>query len=229
MKIDGIDNIELIKEERKSFAAIVHPDLRVIIKTPFIAKEWELDGFIKRKTKWILKQISFFQQFNCSLDKTYECGSSILYLGKQYQLIVEKAPLKNIIKVSKNKIFILTSAPQKVDDINISLKRWLQQRAYIVFRETLRECVKAFPDLPEPTLRIRKLNKRWGSYLKKHEIVLNSELIKASKQSIKYVIFHELCHAYFERHTDQFYSLLSSKVPQWKKIKDNLELKILSY
>lgn len=229
MKIDGIGNIELIKEKRKSFAAIVHPDLRVIIKTPSIAKQWEIDSFIKRKTKWILKQISFFQQFNSSLDKKYECGSSILYLGKQYQLIVEKAPWKNIIKVSKNKIFILSSAPQKIDDINISLKRWLQQRAKVIFDECLKECLKAFPDLPEPVLKIRKLNKRWGSYLKKHEIVLNPELIKASKQSIKYVIFHELCHVYFEQHTDQFYSLLSSKVPEWKKIKDNLELKILRY
>lgn len=79
-----------------------------------------------------------------------------------------------------------------------------------------------------PTLKVRKLKRRWGSYLKKNEIVLNPDLIKASKQSIDYVIYHELCHAYFDKHTDDFYNLLSLKMPNWKQVKENFELKLLS-
>ena len=65
--------------------------------------------------------------------------------------------------------------------------------------------------------------------MKKHEIILNPDLIKANKKSIDYVIFHELCHAYFPNHSDGFYNLLATKMPDWKQVKEWFELKLLSY
>ena len=188
-------DFRIIKEDRKSLSAEVYPDFRIIIKAPIQAKDFEIDNFIKRKTLWIDKQLSYFKQFN--------------------------AP--------ENKIYVLSSAPQKIDEINKVFQEWLVKRAEIIFNERLNECIKGFPDVEKPVLKIRKLNKRWGSYLKKHEIVLNPALIKASKQSIDYVIYHELCHAYYPNHTDEFYNLLSLKMPNWEKIKEKMELKLLSY
>ena len=223
-----MSEFKIVKEDRKSLAAEVYPDFQVIIKAPKQAKDFEIDDFIKRKTFWIKKQIDYFKQFNAPENKIYESGSSALYLGRQYQIIIERAALKNVVKVLKNKIYILSSAPQKIDEINKAFESWLLGRANIIFAERLKECVKAFPDLEMPTLKVRKLKRRWGSYLKKHEIVLNPDLIKASKQSIDYVIYHELCHAYFDKHTDDFYNLLSLKMPNWKQVKENFELKLSS-
>lgn len=158
-----------------------------------------------------------------------EQENSTLYLGRQYQVIIEKAALKNVVKITNNKIYILSSAPQKIDDINKAFSDWLIKRAEVVFKERLTECLKSFPDLAKPSLKIRKLNKRRGSYLRKHKIVLNPELIKANKKSIDYVICHELCHAYYNSHTEDFYNLLSLKIPNWKQIKERFELKLLSY
>lgn len=223
------NDFRIIKEDRKSLAAEVYPDFRIVIKAPVKAKDFEIENFIKRKTSWINKQLTYFKQFNVPGNKIYESGSSALYLGRQYQVIIEKAALKNVVKIANNKIYILSSAPQKIDEINKAFSDWQVQRAEVVFRERLNECLKSFPDLEKPILKIRKLKKRWGSYLKKHEIVLNPELIKASKISIDYVIYHELCHAYYNNHTEDFYNLLSLKMPDWKKVKENMELKLLSY
>ena len=99
---------------------------------------------------------------------------------------------------------IISGAPPKTAQINADFQKWRLRRAEDVFAERLRECLKSFPDLPTPVLKIRKLKKRWGSYLKKHEIILNPDLIKANKKSIDYVIFHELCHACFPNHSDGF-------------------------
>lgn len=224
-----MDNIKVVKEKRKSLAVEVYPNFTVLVKSPEQAKDFEIKDFIKRKTTWIEKQLNYFKQFNMPEDKVYESGSSALYLGRQYQVIIEKSPLRNIIKVLNNKIYILTPSPQKLDEINHALQNWFVKRAETIFNERLNFCMKAFPDLKMPKLKIRKLNKRWGSYLKKHEIVLNPALIKASKQSIDYVIYHELCHAYYPNHTDEFYNLLSLKMPNWEKIKEKMELKLLSY
>lgn len=219
----------IIREKRKSFAAEVNPDLRVAIKAPLEAADREIDAFIRRKTKWINKQIAYFKQFNRPENNKIVSGCSVLYLGRQYQVIVEKAAWKNAIHVLKNKIYILSSAPQKTDEINAAFQNWLFSRAQTVFSERLAECMKAFPTLTTPDLKIRKLQKRWGSYMKKHQIVLNPGLIKASKRSIDYVIFHELCHAFYSNHTADFYTLLSTKMPDWQEVKEKMEIKLLSY
>ncbi len=224
-----LDNIKIIKEKRKSLVVEVYPNFSVVIKSPEQAKDFEIRDFIKRKTPWIEKQINYFKQFNMPEDKIYESGSSALYLGRQYQVIIEKSLLRNIVKVFNNKIYILTPFTQKIDEINRAFSDWMVKRAEVVFNERLNVCMKAFPDLKMPSLKIRKLNKRWGSYLKKHEIVLNPALIKASKHAIDYVIYHELCHAYYPNHTEEFYNLLSLKMPNWEKVKEKMELKILSY
>ncbi|HBO58701.1 MAG TPA: M48 family peptidase [Alphaproteobacteria bacterium] len=221
--------MNIVKESRKSFAAEVTPDGAVTIKAPVQANDAEIDAFIVRKTKWIEKQQAYFRQFNRPERAEIVSGGSVLYLGRQYQIVIEKAAWKNAVRVLKNRICILSSAPQKTAEINADFQKWLLRRAEDVFAERLRECLKSFPDLPLPVLKIRKLKKRWGSYLKKHEIILNPDLIKANKKSIDYVIFHELCHAYFPNHSDGFYNLLSTKMPDWKQVKEKLELKLLGY
>ena len=155
-----LDSIKTIREKRKSLAAEVYPNFSVVIKAPEQAKDFEIRDFIKRKTPWIEKQINYFKQFNMPEYKIYESGSSALYLGRQYQVIIEKSLLRNIVKVFNNKIYILTPLPQKLDEINRAFSDWMVKRAEVVFNERLNVCMKAFPDLEMPSLKIRKLNKR---------------------------------------------------------------------
>ncbi|MBD0331200.1 MAG: M48 family metallopeptidase [Chitinophagaceae bacterium] len=67
------------------------------------------------------------------------------------------------------------------------------------------------------------MSKRWGSCTPAGRIILNTELIKAPKGSIEYVIIHELCHLVHHNHTKAFQSLQSRMLPNWRKWKDRLE------
>ena len=73
-----MDNIKIVKEKRKSLAVEVYPNFTVLVKSPEQAKDFEIKDFIKRKTTWIEKQLSYFKQFNMPEDKIYESGSSAL-------------------------------------------------------------------------------------------------------------------------------------------------------
>lgn len=57
---------------------------------------------------------------------------------------------------------------------------------------------------------------------------MNFKLIHASKRQIDYVITHELCHIEHPDHSAAFYRLLSSRIPDWKQIKTDLEHSLLS-
>ncbi len=226
MEIKGSCSAELVREPRKSLSIRVFPDGRVVIKAPIQATDAEIDAFIERKRLWVKKQLVYFNQFHCCEQRNIVSGCSILYLGRQYQLIVTKNIQKRIV-VEKNKIVLYTPLPNNRTDIHDSLTKWQQDRAVAIFSERLKCIVKLFEDFPLPTLKVRKLAKRWGSYLKSNTIILNPQLIQASKPAIDVVIAHELCHHYYKEHSKAFFNLLTSKIPNWKQIEDKMEQKIL--
>lgn len=226
MDIKGICSAELIKEPRKSLSIRVFPDGRVVVKAPSQATDAEIDAFIERKRLWIKKQLIYFNQFHACEKHDIVSGCSILYLGRQYQLVVVKNIQKRIA-VEKNKIVLYTPLTNNRTDIHDCLTKWQQERANVVFSERLKYVVKLFKDMPLPALKIRKLAKRWGSYLKSNTIILNPQLIQAPKAAIDVVIAHELCHHYYKDHSAAFFNLLTSKIPNWKHIEDKMEQKIL--
>ena len=226
MDIKGICSAELIMEPRKSLSIRVFPDGTVVVKAPLQATDAEIDAFIERKRLWLKKQLVYFNQFHACERHGVVSGCSILYLGRQYQLIITKNIQRRIV-VEKNKIVLYTPLPNNRTDIRDCLTKWQQERATAVFPERLKHVIKLFEDMPLPALKIRKLAKRWGSYLKSNTIILNPQLIQAPKVAIDVVIAHELCHRYYKDHSKAFFNLLSSKIPNWKQVEDKIEKKIL--
>jgi predicted metal-dependent hydrolase len=64
--------------------------------------------------------------------------------------------------------------------------------------------------------------RRW-SCSKKWNITLNSELVKAPRWCIEYVLTHECCHLVEFKHTKKFYELLTTIMPDRQKQKNKLE------
>lgn len=67
------------------------------------------------------------------------------------------------------------------------------------------------------------MEKRWGSCTRNGKITLNTELVKAPKACIEYVMVHELCHLAIRNHTKDFYDLQAKLLPDWQKWKEKLE------
>ena len=213
---------EEIEEDRKSFSVTVYPSGKIIYKVPQKSSSLERKRFLAKKSEWINKQRAFFKQFSLK-KQSFISGSEVLYLGRRYQLIVkERNPKK--ISFAANKILI-----QSMQSSKRILKTFMKQRAESIFAERLCECLKLFPNLQikQFRLKIRRMNKRWGSYHTNGDIFLNPELIKAPKRCIDYVICHELCHQTHKSHNHKFFNLLEQKCPDYKTRKIELELKIL--
>ena len=71
------------------------------------------------------------------------------------------------------------------------------------------------------------MNKRWGSLSPKGTLTLNLNLIKAPVDCIDYVIVHELCHLIQPNHSPKFYKLIKKLMPDYQKLKNKLELKLI--
>lgn len=210
--------------KRKSLGIKVHPNATVEVLAPSNTKEELILEKIKVKAPWILKQIDHFNSYRPGTpERRFINGETHLYLGRQYRLKIVP-DTTDVVKAWRGQLWI-----HAVNTNNENLKKqldvWYKQKAIFVFNDLLQEVMPKFKKykIGPPVLTIRAMSKRWGSCSPAGKIILNTELIKASKGCIEYVIIHELCHLVNRNHDRAFFNLLIKMMPDWKKWKDRLE------
>lgn len=211
-------------QERKSLGIKVHPEGRVEVLSPFTAKQQDVMEKVRQKAPWILKQIDYFNSYKPLTPKRrFINGETHLYLGRQYRLKIVPND-ENIVKAYRGQLW-MHAVDTNPDALKQQLDTWYKQKATIVFNELLEEVLPKFNryKINKPTLSIRYMSKRWGSCTPGGKIILNTELIKAPKGSIEYVIVHELSHLVHHNHTKAFQYLQSRILPDWEKWKNRLE------
>ncbi|OHB56575.1 MAG: hypothetical protein A2Y12_04690 [Planctomycetes bacterium GWF2_42_9] len=227
----GKETIEFELEfyERQRFRIDVHPNNRVVVYAPIGKNIDEIKERVKKKAPWIIKQKLYFEQYQPSLpNKSYISGETHLYLGRQYRLKVSESNYEEVRLVGK---YILVHIKSKQNTLKVKalVEEWYKVHARKIFQQYLLDCYNRSDKFrfELPKYQIRKMNKRWGSYTKRGDILLNLELIKTPLYCIEYVIMHELCHVEVRNHNVQFYKLLTALMPDWKKRKEKLHTFLL--
>lgn len=213
---------ELLYQERKSLGISVHPDRRVTVKAPLDAPFDRVLELIRKRAPWILKQQSYFLSFEpLTPERKFVSGETHLYLGRQYRLKIFDAP-SDKVKLKGGFIEVYTQNRSKTKDLVLD---WYKKHAELKFQEIAKTWVERFKKYGvEPSqVLIKQMDMRWGSCTPKGKIILNSELIKAPKGCIEYVIVHELCHLVHHNHSAAFFELQTREMGDWGKWKERLE------
>ena len=211
--------------DRKTMGVKVFPDSSVKVIAPLQAEISQVMEKVKMKAKWILKQQKKYQSFQPgTTERKYKNGETHLYLGRQYLLKIENAKTPTV-KVYRGKMVVFTPRNDAAT-IEKIIKNWYRLKAISTFDKVLEEKMKLFAKykIEKPEMQIKWMEKRWGSCTKNGKITLNTELIKAPKACIEYVMVHELCHLIHHNHTKDFYALQSLMYPDWEKWKEKLEV-----
>lgn len=209
---------------RKSLGIKVTPNGNVNVLAPVNTALLDINKKVKSKANWILKQQSFFNSYKPHTPtRKFVSGETHLYLGRQYKIQIAKGDIDEV-KIYRGTMLI-TSKNTYAIYLEKVLTEWYKTKAIIHFEELLIACLDKFKKykIAKPILYIRQMQKRWGSCTKAGKIILNTELIKAPKASIEYVIIHELCHLIHYNHNKDFYALQNKLYPNWEKWKEKLE------
>ena len=218
-------NYDIVYNDRKNLKIIVNPNKEVVVEAPINTNLELISNKVKKRAKWIYKQINFFDEFHpLTPPREYESGETHYYLGKQYILKV-KEDIKNSVELFDNNLIINVKYRDNRKLIKDIIYSWYLNQAKIIFQNKLKEIEEKLDryNFKSNKLIIKKLETRWGSCSKFGTITLNTELIKAPMNCIKYVILHELCHIKYKNHNQKFFRMLESVMPDWKKWKDKLE------
>lgn len=212
----------VVYSERKTLGIVVNPDGSVIVKAPIGILKEKVSEKVKKRASWIIKQQNFFKSFGKKMpQRRYISGESHLYLGRQYRLYVKEGK-PNSVSFKGRCFEIVCTSKDKAESL---MTAWYKERAKVKFAEIAEPIIQQFKKYGvEPkSLYIQAMENRWGSCTAKQKIILNTELIKAPKPCIEYVITHEMCHLLHKNHTKAFYELLTNEMPDWEKWKNKLE------
>lgn len=225
MELITTHKIRVEKKDIKNITLKVKPTCEVILTVPLNTDDKHIEYILKKRNDWINKKIDFFQLNNKIENKEYVSGESFKYLGKNYRLKVIQSDIENV-KLLRGYIQIFIKDKTDLKRKQKLLNSWYMNKAEDYF-EKIVEKYKPIIKKEVKNIRIRQMKTRWGSCnFSKGYINLNSELIKKSKESIEYVVFHELAHLIYDNHSREFYNYLDTYMPDWRIRKDKLETKL---
>lgn len=210
----------------------VKPDMTIeVTASERVPIEFIMD-FVKSKGSWILKNVGNFKDVQPlrQSEREYVSGETFKYLGKQYRLRVQKTTDVDKVKYFRGFIYLYVKDTDNVDRKAKLMEEWYRKRANIIFNESLEKMYSLIQKygVEKPNIDVRLMKARWGSALiDNNTILLNSELIKAPKYCIDYVVLHELIHFKYNNHSEKFYQMLYSLMPDWEKRKNILDEEIV--
>lgn len=214
----------LRRSDRLTLAISVLPDGAVELIAPHDAHHEAIAAKVGKRLRWIVAQKRNFADMNKAREpRSYASGSTHRYLGRQYRLKVRKGTT-TAVKLA-GAYFHVTVSVQGPDAVRDALAAWFRAKAIDQFSRRLDSWTTWCGErsLPEPSLRLLRMPKRWGSSHHDGRIYLNPDLVKAPSICIDYVIAHEVCHLKYPHHDRAFFRLLDQIFPHWKLVKARLE------
>ena len=123
--------------------------------------------------------------------------------------IIVKAPRrvskKEIDKIVKSKENWIKKTLKKDKNKEEKEKLYTDEEFRIIVETTANELIKETGLIPNK-VRIRDIKYAWGSCSANKNITISYKLISYSKQAIKYVVLHELCHIKYMNHSKDFWA-----------------------
>lgn len=185
-----------------------------------------IDEFVRSKADWIILHLAEIEKLRQLLPENELFDEkTVYYLGKPFRLSIQHAE-KNELLLQGETITLFTTSPQDQEALRKQYLLWLKQNAEITFEKIMDRVHPLVADygVLRPTIRIRNMKSRWGSCSPtKGTIRLNLQLMKTPESCIEEVILHELIHFQHPNHSQDFYALLRSLMPDYKERKKEME------
>ncbi len=168
----------------------------------------------------------------------------IQYKGEEIQYSITRKNIKNVYISIKNGTVIITVpkyiAQEEIDKLLMKKANWIlkklkeqklknekpdlytKEKFIEIVEKTTKELICETGIKPNK-IRIREIKHAWGSCSSNKNITINLKLMAYSKEAIRYVILHELCHIKYMNHSKSFWKLVENYMPSYKEVKKELK------
>ena len=190
---------------------------------PLTSTVEDMEAFCREKIKKVLAYYEYTKQWICNNPFTFEEGEVEYILGNYYQLNI------NVDSTSRQKIEM--DEENKKINLTIRCKENVSKYLDKYFRHLLKNYIQEIiPELEDVLdvkssgFKIGKLKDAYGCCNKDGFLKFDPILYRKSKDAVKTVVLHELCHIKEFNHKGEFFELMEKVIPDWKKWDSKLRL-----
>ena len=209
-------------QRSKTMALHVKRDGSVEVRAPLFVKQSQVRQFVAKRADWILERQRYFHELLRKYPgKELKDGETFPILGRNFRLRMERlSGLETpYCRTQARRLKVIVD-----DQIGAALKAaaWGAIRSLysdLTERKALaviRKHAKALAAKPGK-LRISDQAKRWASCSKNGDIRCNWRLSMMPMPVLEYVVVHELCHLKTHDHSQRFWRILKSVLPDYEK------------
>lgn len=208
---------ELVESRGKRLSAAIDEYGRMMVRYPKRMPASAVNDFVEEHKKWLVIHYHQAQEQCGAFLHHFVEGEAFYFLGKPYPLKIRKNGIKERIRVERlPDCFLIEGNALTGEAVKKAMEGWYIRNARIRFES---RCAYFAPliGVTYHTLRIKNQKSRWGSCSGKGNLNFNWKLIMAPEEVLDYLVVHELCHLKYMDHSKEFWSLVASILPDYRK------------
>lgn len=218
---EGADRVELVLPNGRIivYAIQISPKSRslrlklsardgmVVVAPPTLDRQ-KLVALVAAKTDWIEERIASFDAIR-HLITTEPAARPQAFdlpaLAESWRVEYKPTRSRTVgARVDQPGRIIVAGAVDDIEACHAALRRWLARHATMTLSPWLANLAEP-AGLRYADLSIKNQRTRWGSCSAAGRISLNCKLLFLSRESVRYVIWHELCHLLEPNHSERFW------------------------
>ncbi|MDR0612556.1 MAG: M48 family metallopeptidase [Dysgonamonadaceae bacterium] len=226
MEYININNINIeveYKPIKNIHLSVYPPNGRVHISAPETMKKESVRLYAIFKLSWVKRQIEKVQNQERQTPREYVSGENHYFKGLRYRLnVIERNASPKIELQGRRYIKMYVRPGSTIEKKEEVLREW--------YRDELKQILKPMVSKWENILQVKvsywevkQMKTLWGSCnTRTKRIIFNLELAKKPVYCIEYIVTHELAHLIERLHNATFTALLDVHLPDWQRLKDEL-------
>ena len=189
---------------------------RVLVAAPVDTLGSNLEAIVRKRAPWILRQ--FPDLSSQTARKRFVSGETLPYLGRNVRLIVGpadvQAPQVRFDHWSfRIDVPLLLEETDRYGEIRRVVSQWYWQRAAQRLPKTVELWRKRMGWPERPEVLVRDQRRRWGSCAPDGTLRFNWRVVMLAPALIEYVVVHELSHLKISSHSQDYWALVFSLLP----------------
>ena len=227
---------ELRRARRRTIGFVVGPD-GLSVSAPRWVGLGEIEAALRDKGRWILRKLAEQDERNRRLQQArvdWRDGTAIPFLGETVIVLLDPRATGAVLDSTAEslpgvpRLVLHVGLPQQAgpEQIRDVVQSWLQRQARRVFEERCRHFAPRL-GVNYTRLSLSSAQTRWGSASADGSIRLNWRLIHFAMPTIDYVVAHELAHLREMNHSDRFWDVVRSVMPDFEQARGHLKHTVL--
>lgn len=222
LTVSGIGVDVVYKDIKNLHIGVYPPNGRVRVAAPERLDDETVRLAIVQRLPWIKRRTEQLRNAERQSAREMVTGESHCLWGNRLRLHVVETTGRPSVEVRGSRLCLSVPVGTLASDREKILDSW--------YRKQLKTAVPALFKKWEPIIgvsvsgcTIRRMKTKWGSCSPASgRISLNLELAKKHPGCLEYLVVHEMTHLHERCHNERFTELLSSYLPNWQTLRDQL-------